>query len=1034
MDENLEVKWRKKDLEFICRSCAFYPSGGYNFEAALNRFHSSSSAQSELLLLTTYNVVLPESSPDYSGTVDKVSVEILKKFHPVILESYHPIGVTGDGNCFYRAISLALFATEDFHLHIRLLVAIEIRIFPEYYDYVHAEFKGPQLDTTILYDDYESEVKSTSTPGQYAGILQFYAASAALKIHLRSYCPPVMNDHFLTTPLSKKINGRGLKETGVEKAIIMWTCTYVPRSGLKFRPNHFVIMRKKASKIIEEPMAINTSSDEELGSVQTSSKNVSIMGEESSRKDPRKTSYTIKETNTDLSDGESLELPDIDENYNKRKRDSFDTSFSISNHSDENRRNLEHKMEDKRECSGSDDSVGEDAFRSKEKITSEESPELDTSYSDKDDCLDHKLEEIDVEESITYDDSIDELVNSKENVSNELAKDYNVNNEEKSPELEVHHEYLFQSAPSDQEETTAEPVADDSQDLPSGKFMASNELIKILLSDYIEYLKRIPDGRKEDCYFIVDNSTNKERRLANLNSCFNDDCGAWKKSPSPITRFVRSGSGWHQVVKVDGKICHEGKSSGHRIYTPLEPQPAVDNILEVHRNYNRSKMDPNYKRRISWVEPSDRPVMIVEYLGKFPGRQHHGNATKKSRPYSRTAPSVLANIAEMSQKNPPREVYERMNEQHKKEEDRPKDLKQVQNKVYNEKKKDNDGNSRSGGNNLADNLIYLHSILLNHKFLRHIYQDQNQVPIIILYTDDQMRDITRFCCSYPAGKATVLGIDKTYNLGQLLVTPTVFKHLGVVRSGTSSHPLFFGPILLHGNSDWQTYGTFLNVIAMMLHDSMSPPVIGSDQEKAIRKAAKFAFFNSEMTSCLRHLKDNMTCYLRDKVGCSMRTRGIVLQSVFGQNGITKANTLAVFEERVSITKTIVQQHSPEFADYFNNQLFPLLHENMMTLLNRPEVDPGEWTNNNSESLNHVLKMKIDWHPQTIPKLIDSIHSVVKGHYTDVERAFIGRGEYQLVEPLKKKFEVYPSVWEKKTKEQRSFHWKKLQKAVQVTLV
>lgn len=44
--------------------------------------------------------------------------------------------------------------------------------------------------------------------------------------------------------------------------------------------------------------------------------------------------------------------------------------------------------------------------------------------------------------------------------------------------------------------------------------------------------------------------------------------------------------------------------------------------------------------------------------------------------------------------------------------------------------------------------------------------------------------------------------------------------------------------------------------------------------------------------------------------------------------------------------------------------------------------------NNAESMNHVLKMAIDWKPQSIPGLGDSLRDVIKGHYIDVERAFI----------------------------------------------
>ena len=37
-----------------------------------------------------------------------------------------PRSVLGDGNCMYRALSRGLFGTENHHLHVRLLTALEI--------------------------------------------------------------------------------------------------------------------------------------------------------------------------------------------------------------------------------------------------------------------------------------------------------------------------------------------------------------------------------------------------------------------------------------------------------------------------------------------------------------------------------------------------------------------------------------------------------------------------------------------------------------------------------------------------------------------------------------------------------------------------------------------------------------------------------------------------------------------------------------------------------------------------------------------
>ena len=45
---------------------------------------------------------------------------------PSMLNDHIPISVLGDGNCMYHALSRGLFGTENHHLHVRLLTALEI--------------------------------------------------------------------------------------------------------------------------------------------------------------------------------------------------------------------------------------------------------------------------------------------------------------------------------------------------------------------------------------------------------------------------------------------------------------------------------------------------------------------------------------------------------------------------------------------------------------------------------------------------------------------------------------------------------------------------------------------------------------------------------------------------------------------------------------------------------------------------------------------------------------------------------------------
>ncbi|GFS09746.1 hypothetical protein ElyMa_006630500 [Elysia marginata] len=159
----LEVALRPPDLRAtgglerqrsdVCRFCAF-EGGQFSSHKALERLNTAASStdvevllnasRSEKLLMETYGVHLPDTQPDpvQSGQsaddqVDPIALQILGKYHPVINETHVPIRVAGDGNCLFRAVSLALYGTEEFHDTIRLLSAIEMIENRPHYDYEH---------------------------------------------------------------------------------------------------------------------------------------------------------------------------------------------------------------------------------------------------------------------------------------------------------------------------------------------------------------------------------------------------------------------------------------------------------------------------------------------------------------------------------------------------------------------------------------------------------------------------------------------------------------------------------------------------------------------------------------------------------------------------------------------------------------------------------------------------------------------------------------------------------------------------------
>ena len=133
-------------------------------------------AETEHLLLRTYNIQLPRRpAANSGGFTDPAADHILRRFHPVVRTSHTPLGVQGDGNCFYRSLSRGLYGHEYFHLLIRLLTALEIALHPTFYDTSAATYQDLIADNRVVCNSYAGLLGEAATPGHYAETLHFYA-------------------------------------------------------------------------------------------------------------------------------------------------------------------------------------------------------------------------------------------------------------------------------------------------------------------------------------------------------------------------------------------------------------------------------------------------------------------------------------------------------------------------------------------------------------------------------------------------------------------------------------------------------------------------------------------------------------------------------------------------------------------------------------------------------------------------------------------------------------------------------------------
>ena len=211
----------------------------------------------------------------------------------------------------------------------------------------------------------------------------------------------------------------------------------------------------------------------------------------------------------------------------------------------------------------------------------------------------------------------------------------------------------------------------------------------------------------------------------------------------------------------------------------------------------------------------------------------------------------------------------------------PRNIKQVENARY----LTNKTSDRSYGNlsSFADHVVYLENMAKSEDFfVRRVITGPGRVPSVICYTNEQLADIRRFCCAGPAAQNTVLGIDKTYNLGQVHVTPTVFKHLAVLKRTTNDHPIMAGPILLHGSSDHHTFAEFFYHLRSHLGINLPSPIVGSDDEKAIKSSISQVWPATKKLTCVRHIKNNLKDYLTKKVGVNEKVKSALVSTVFGK--------------------------------------------------------------------------------------------------------------------------------------------------------
>ncbi len=549
--------------------------------------------------------------------------------------------------------------------------------------------------------------------------------------------------------------------------------------------------------------------------------------------------------------------------------------------------------------------------------------------------------------------------------------------------------------------------------------------------DEFEVLDKVPVGLKNNKYYIINNQENIDKRARGESSHFWSDVGAWDPdhdASTTTTKYYCGGDGSMRVVYYPKKIglyCIEKQINKKRTYVPLEPQPEENQIVYVMRHYNKKTYsDENghkcvFERRVMWVTNmvDSPPIAVHEFLGMQPQPQPHGNSHQCTRNYVQSGQNIMKAIHENALHSKPRMLYNRLLlENHDATRaSQPRDYKQVANARYYAKRRAKN-NQKSA--NHADHIQGLENVVQLNDFVQKVIHQKNKATQAVFHTEEQILDLARCCCMGGVAQSTPLHVDKTYNLAQVLVTFLSYKNIALLNKH-NEHPTFCGPVFFHDDSDRGSFDNFFSHLASELRPFMiTKPVFVSDREGGINSSVA-GNFDPGIVACTGHLKENTSSYVGD-LAIEKKDKDTIVRSIFGENGLSSADTQVVFDHRKSKVVELCSEF-PKALQYLNKQIFPPLQTN----LNLGYVN---YTNNLAESLNHVAKVIVNWEVQSVTDLATKIHeNLVKVQFIEVERAITGDGPYRLA-PEFKRFYIAIEVWEAMSPENRKKHVTKFLKA------
>lgn len=518
---------------------------------------------------------------------DSISSAILNMSHPSVLDNFVPACVHGDGNCLFRAVSLSLFGTQENHVYLRLITALEIIMNRPFYDRRSYQCLNP-FSTQVEVPHYSNIVRQAVTDGSSCGMMHLFAVSAAIRRPLLSYCPigATYCSALVPHPYTMRVTGRDVPDDASCETFptVMWTATQIPASVRDLVPNHFVSLiprngaptaamregecsndtKNGVDRFKNNTIVIDLISDDDDANSDPSDLSCSPVGDREMPCDVSPSTRRSQQSRSRLNHSPSTSPAD-DQRPHDVIADAGDDSDNVSapepnmSRSGKSRHVLTSSPSNGQSHTPSphDRFVdGSDDDDSDSRAQSDHSSPLSNEDGDVLQC--GELRDHDDSEDACGDrsDSV------KENVGGcdcDSSTDESVT---KSPAASAGSDAAFSVGNRHADDGTCDDVGmgdlsdSPSDDIPSGcrrlpsGGLSTAELLAILQRQPQQGLRRIPSGTKNDVFCVIDNTCNAERQKRGLTNRYDDDCGVWMSSAGHATQhpYVKTADGRYRRI------------------------------------------------------------------------------------------------------------------------------------------------------------------------------------------------------------------------------------------------------------------------------------------------------------------------------------------------------------------------------------------------------------------------------------------------------------------------------------------------------